>query len=91
MMLVLPSAQADFPVEELPGRIAVYENGTPVLVYDVEATVPPDGVDPKYQRSSGGLRRRMHLLPFYRFRANAGVYLITEKLAFSSTDRICVA
>ena len=52
MMLAVSSAYAEFTIQELPGRVAVYENGEPVLIYNVEATVPPDGVDPKYRRSS---------------------------------------
>lgn len=52
LMLVVSSAYAEFTIQELPGRVAVHENGKPVLIYNVEATVPPDGVDPKYRRSS---------------------------------------
>jgi hypothetical protein len=52
LLLAFTGANADFTIQERPGRVAVYEDGKPVLVYNVDSTEPPEGVDPKYRRSS---------------------------------------
>ena len=66
-MFALPAAHAEFTLQELPGGVVVHEDGRPVLVYNTDFTTPPEGVDPKYRRSS-------YIHPLY----NADGEVVTE-------------